>query len=216
MNNTADLIASLSAEAKSMKKMATPYYWALRLLAVLALYAIGCQLFLGLRLDLGMQFSRPLFALEIVLLSLLLLSSAIASILAMYPDAYQKPQLLKLPYAVFALLVALMGFQLLMPTDARMVMPEGADVHAMECALCIASFALVPSALIFALLRKGAPVHQLQAGSFAVLAASAIGCLTIRLAEANDSIIHLVQWHYVPTLFFAALGALAGKWLLKW
>lgn len=216
MNNTADLIASLSAEVTPVKKARTPSYWAVRLLVLLALYAVGCQFFLGFRPDLELQLTRPLFALETLLLSLLLLSSAVAAVLAMYPDAYQKPQLLKLPYAVFALLVAVVGFQLWMPADVRMVMPEGASVHAMECAICIASVALIPSALIFALLRKGASVRQFQAGSFAVLASSAIGCLTLRLAEANDSIMHLVQWHYVPTLLFAALGALAGKWLLKW
>jgi len=121
-----------------------------------------------------------------------------------------------LPYAVFTLLVAMVGFQLMMPTDTLMVMPEEVGAHPMECTICIASVALIPSALIFSLLRNGASIHPFQAGSFAVLASSAIGCLTLRLSEANDSIIHLVQWHYVPTLFFAALGALAGKWLLKW
>ncbi len=216
MTNTMDLIATLSAQAKPTQKVRAPSYWAARLLLVLALYAIGCQFFLSLRPDLLTQFTRPFFVLETVLLTLLLLFSAIASVLAMYPDAYQKPQLLKLPYAIFALLVIVVGFQLLMPLDARMVILERAAIHAMECAICIASLALVPSALIFTLLRKGATVHQLQAGSFAVLAASSIGCLTIRFAEANDSIIHLVQWHYVPTLLFAALGALAGKWLLRW
>jgi hypothetical protein len=69
---------------------------------------------------------------------------------------------------------------------------------------------------MFVLLRKGASIRQLQAGSFAVLTATAIGCLTLRLSEENDSIMHLLQWHYLPTLLFAALGALAGKWLLKW
>lgn len=216
MTNTIDLIASLSAEAKPVRKARTPSYWAFRLLTLLALYAVGCQFFLGFRQDLGLQLTRPLFALEILLLSLLLVSSTVAAVLAMYPDAYQKPQLLKLPYAIFALLVAAVGFQLLIPADTRMVMPEGTGVHTMECALCIASMALVPSALIFALLRKGASVHQFQAGSFAVLASSAIGCLTLRLAEANDSLMHLVQWHYVPTVLFAVVGALAGKWLLKW
>lgn len=216
MNNTLDLIASLSVEAKSTKKVKKPSYWAFRLLAVLAIYAIGCQLFLGLRSDITTQFARPLFALETLLLTLLLVTSAIASVLAMYPDVYQKPQLLKLPYAVFVLLMVLIGFQLLIPHDERMVMPQGVGVHTIECAICIASVALIPSALIFALLRKGATVHQLQAGVFAVLAASSIGGLTLRLAEENDSIMHLVQWHYVPTLLFAALGALAGKWLLRW
>lgn len=216
MNNTADLIASLSAEVKASPKIARPTVWAVRLLVIYAAYALGAQLYLGFRPDLMVQLLRPLFALEIVLLWALLISSIIASVLSMYPDAYQKPQLLKLPYVVFCVLFLLMAFQLLMPVDPRMLLDHSVDAHSIECALCIASVAIIPSALIFALLRKGASVRPLQAGSFAVLAASAIGGLTLRLAEENDSIIHLVQWHYVPTLLFAALGALAGKWLLRW
>lgn len=215
MINTTDLIAQLSTDAKLTSKARTPIYWAVRLLSVVIIYAIGCQLFLGLRPDLTIQLARPLFAFEILLLSLLFISSAAASILAMYPDAYQKPQLLKLPYGIFIALAGLVTFQLMTPHDTRMVMPE-ISAHGMECAICIASLALIPSALIFTLLRKGASVRQFQAGSFAVLAASSIGCLTLRFAEANDSIIHLVQWHYMPTLLFATVGALAGKWLLKW
>jgi len=79
-----------------------------------------------------------------------------------------------------------------------------------------AATAIVPAALIFALLRKGASVRPLRAGSFAVLAASGLGCLTLRLSEANDSLVHLVDWHYLPTLLFAVIGALVGRYLLRW
>ena len=214
MTNTTDLIAQLSSEAKPLKPLRAPTYWGFRLLMVLALYGVATQVFLGLRPDLAMQFTRPLFALEIALLSLLLITSSIASVLVMYPDAYQKQNLLKLPYGIFALLVGLILFQFSMPHDARMVPESGA--HGIKCALCIASVALIPSALIFALLRKGASVRQFQAGTFALLAASSIGCLTLRLAEANDSLIHLASWHYLPTLIFATIGAIVGKWLLRW
>ena len=215
MMDSETLIARLSSEAASPTPVRAPRYWATRLLAVLVAYDAVTQLCLGLRRDLAMQMNRPFFVVEIALLVALLLTSATASVLAMYPDAYQKPKLLKLPYAAFTLLLALVVFQLWMLLDARMVMPlPGA--HAMECALCIGSVALVPSALIFAILRQGASVHPLQAGSFAVLAASSIGCLTLRLSEANDSMMHLVSWHYGPTLLFAAFGAGIGRFLLKW
>lgn len=212
--NTNELIANLSAQAPS-KTLGTPSYYALRLGAVLAAYATGAQIFLGLRLDLAVQFTRPMFAIEVVLLALLAVASAGAAILSMYPDAYQKKSLLKLPYGIFAALAAFILFQLSMPHDPMMAMPD-LGAHGMECALCIASVAIVPSALIFGLLRKGASVHPLRSGSFAVLAASGIGCITLRLAEVNDSLMHLVGWHYVPTLLFAALGAIIGKHLLKW
>jgi hypothetical protein len=215
MTDTLDLIAQLSADAKPTSKMRAPIYWSIRLLAVLAIYAAGCQLYLGLRSDLTTQLARPLFIIETILLLLLLISSVVAFILAMYPDAYQKQRLLKLPYYIFIALVLLVLFQIIIPHDARMMMPEISN-HGMECAIFISSLALTPSAFIFALLRKGASVRQFQSGSFVVLSTSSIGCLTLRLAEENDSIIHLLQWHYVPTMLFAALGALLGKWLLKW
>lgn len=215
MTDIETLIAQLSSEAASPTPIRAPGYWVTRLLAVLGVYGVATQLCLGLRPDLFLQMTRPFFAAEIALLVALLLASAVASVLAMYPDAYQKPKLLKLPYYVFLMLLGLVLFQLAMPLDVGMVMPLP-GTHGMECALCIGSVALVPSALIFALLRKGASVRQFQAGSFAVLAASSIGCLTLRLAEANDSMMHLVSWHYGPTLLFAALGACIGKILLKW
>lgn len=215
MTDTQTLIDRLSKDAALPKVLRSPRYWVALLLIVLAVYGIAAQLFLGLRPDLALQLGRPLFVAEIGLLVALLLASVIASVLAMYPDSYQQPKLLRLPYVAFLLLVGLVAIQLFMPLDTRMVMPlPGA--HAMECAICIGAVALVPSAAIFALLRKGASVRQFQAGSFAVLAATAIGCLTLRLAEANDSMMHLVSWHYLPTLLFTILGAFIGKYVLRW
>ena len=211
---TADLIASLSREAPKAP-LKPPGYFGWWLGAVLAAYGLGTQFFLHLRPDLAMQLTRPMFASEIILLALLTITSVASSIFAMYPDIHQRRWPLNLPYAVFTALVLFILFQMSMAWDVRMVAPpEGA--HGMKCALCIASVSILPSALIFGLLRKGASVHPLRAGSFAVLAASGIGCLTLRLSEANDSLMHLAQWHYLPTLLFAALGAWIGKRLLAW
>ena len=215
MTDTKTLIALLSSEVHEPTKLLLPGYWGGRLVAALAIYAVAAQFYLGLRPDLAMQFSRPAFAAETALLALLFLASTIASVLGMYPDAYQKPKYLLLPYAACLLLVFLVALQMFMPPDARMVV-RGSASHAMECVLCIGSVSVIPGALIFALLRKGANVRHWEAGTFAVLGASAIGCLTLRLAEADDSLMHLAVWHYLPTLFFSALGAVIGARLLKW
>lgn len=211
---TAELIASLSREAPKAP-IKPPHYFGWWLGAVLAAYGLSTQFVLHLRPDLPKQLTRPMFASEIILLALLAITSAASSIFAMYPDMHQRRWALNLPHAVFAALALFILFQMTMPWDARMVAPpEGA--HGMECAVCIASVSILPSALIFGLLRKGASVHPLRAGSFAVLAASGIGCLTLRLSEANDSLMHLAEWHYLPTVIFASIGALIGKWFLKW
>lgn len=212
MTNTSTLIAQLSSEAKAAKQLRSPRYWSVRLIAVLAIYGIGAQLFLGFRPDLAVLWAQPLFAAEILLLSLLLLTSIVASVLAMYPDSYQKPKFLTLPYAVFFVLAILLGFEVTQAPQLSLLMTG----HEMECAMCIAMVAMVPSALMFGVLRKGATVHPVRAGSYAALAASAIGCLTLRLAEADASLMHLISGHYLPTLLFAVVGAVIGKWALKW
>ncbi len=214
--NTQDLIAQLIQKAPQKTPLRGPVWLAAQLVLVLAAYGLTAQFFLGLRPDIVAQLSRLAFSAEIVLLVLLIFSSLAAAIMAMYPDALQKAYVLKIPYVVFTLLAGFIFLQwAVMPPDAGAVLPVTGS-HGMECALCIGAVALIPAALLFFLIRQGASVAPLQAGSFAVLAAAGVGGPTLRLAEANDSLLHLAVWHYVPTLIFAIIGAVAGKWLLKW
>lgn len=214
MIDTKQLIQELSAQATPVKAV-RPHVWASRLIAVLLVYAGAAQWWLGIRPDLATQLERSLFIAELFLLAAMLISAAIASVLAMVPDTYQKKNLLKLPYIISGLMLALVTFQLLMPQDARMVMPDETS-HTIECAMFIAMASMLPAALIFVLLRKGATIMPKNAGALAVIASASIGALTLRLAEADDYIIHLLTWHYIPSILFAGLGALIGRWMLRW
>ena len=213
--NTEELIEKLSQETSGKATLRSPMYYGLCLIATLLLYAIGSFFFFDVRSDIAIQFGRFSYLLEIVLLIFLVLSSAFAAIFSMYPDAHQKPLIIKIPYAVFALLTTFIIVQVVaMPFDPRMVLLS--DDHGIQCALCIAAVSFLPSILIFGLLRKGASVTPLFAGSFAVLAVAALGSLVLRLTEANDSLMHIALWHYVPILIFSVIGAILGKWLLRW
>lgn len=88
MTNTNDLIAQLSGEAKPAKRAIHPAQLALRLLALLLVYAIGVQAIIGLRPDLITKLTDFWFEAEIVSLLFLVLTSVLASIMAMFPDAY--------------------------------------------------------------------------------------------------------------------------------
>lgn len=213
--NTQQLISSLAQDTLSAKQLPTPQYIALRLCSILFVYAIVIGFTLGLRSDLSLQFHRPFFLTEIFLLLSLVFSSIFSAVLLLFPDLYQKKYALYWPLYILGAFVLLLVLQSFLPLDARMVVPIG-KVHAMECTICIASIAMIPSALIFVLLRKGASVHPFLSGSYTMIASSSIGCLMLRLAEANDSILHLTLWHYIPTLIFASLGALIGKIFFKW
>ena len=215
MNSTIDLIAKLSSEAKPIKPMIKPKQWLVRLLLILGIYGIATQTFLGLRPDLFIQFTRSLFAVEIILMLSLFLASIIAAVLNIYPDLYQKSFWLKIPYIIFLLILGFFISQIFMPISGLAVIPTGI-FHKVECTICIIFVAVIPAMLIFTILKKGATIKPLQAGSFTVLAASSLGYLILRFSEANDAISHLLIWHYLPMICFAILGSVIGKFFLKW
>jgi hypothetical protein len=162
-----------------------------------------------------MQIARPLFMAELLLLAAMLASASVASVYAMLPDGAQRKTLMRLPYVFSGGILALIAFQLFLPQDARMVMSD-VTAHSHGCTMYIALSSILPAALIFGLLRKGASVMPMQAGLLAVIAAVSVGAMTLRLAEANDEVMHLLTWHYLPSIFFASLGALLGRYLLRW
>ncbi len=214
--NTDDLIKQLAQEPKPAKRLLKPGQHIALLLGVLLIYAISAQFYLGLRPDLIHRLTDFWYEAEITALWFLILTSAFASIAAMAPDAYQKPIALQLPYIVFAVLIVILGTQMLTTHDMAKLAEEMSDMAGLECSVCIALLSAIPSAFVFAILKKGASVRPFMSGSFAVFTATGIGCLTLRLGEANDSLMHLTQWHYLPTLVFAIIGAFIGKCLLKW
>lgn len=214
MADTEQLIQKLSAGATPVTPV-RPRTHVARLLAGLLLYLVTVQWLLGVRPDIGVQLGRPFFVGELALLVTLMVTAVTGAVYGMYPDKQQKHSVLSVPYGVAALLLVFMLIQLGMPMDPAMVMPDP-HAHTVECTIYIGVAALIPAALLFAYIRKGASVVPLRSGALVVLAASAIGAFTLRLFEAIDLPSHHLLWHYVPNLFFALIGALLGRKLLRW
>lgn len=216
MTDTNELIATLSAQASPVRPLKPPVALALRLGAVLFVYGLLVAMVLHLRPDLLLQLQRPLYLTELVLLLGVVFTSLAASVHLVFPDQYQHPTVARLPVLTGIAFLALLVAEALLPPDVHAVIPEGVAVKGAECALCIAAVAILPSCLMMILLRRGASVQPLLSGVYAVLAAAATGCFVLRLIEANDAIAHLALGHYLPTLGFAAIGGMAGKFILRW
>lgn len=213
MTNTADFIKNLAKETKPVKALGKPSYWILQFVILAFIYYIAAQIFLGVRDDIAQKFSQIFFVAEILLMLSLLLSCLVSSALMIYPDNYQKSYLLKIPYVILSLIVALFVVESFLQNEANVVV---ASTHNIRCSICIAAFALIPSLYFFYILRKGANINPSKAGVFAVIAAGAIGCIALRIAEQNDLLSHLILWHYVPVLIFSAIGAAAGRVVFRW
>jgi len=65
-------------------------------------------------------------------------------------------------------------------------------------------------------MRKYASTHYRLAGSVALLSAFSVGAMWLRLHEVNDSIAHVIEWHYLPMLAIGLIGLWLGRVVLKW
>jgi len=116
-----------------------------------------------------------------------------------------------LPFVTLALLVVVMFF-----SWRADVPPSPPPMHSFQCTLEITLLSLLPIAWTFYVMRKYASTKLRWAGSVALLFAFSIGALWLRLAENTDSILHFIEWHYLPLIAFGLAGMWLGKQFLKW
>lgn len=211
MKDIEQLVAQLSSEATPVRPAPTPWRLSLRWSAIAIAYLIIALIASGLRADLAQALQHPLYIAELLLLLAILLSTTQASALLAFPDLHQQRLLAYTPMALFVvfILVIVLAWQADTP-------PSPFPVHSFECTLDITFIALIPAALAFMVLRGFASTHPGWAGSYALLAAFSIGAIWLRLYEVNNSILHVVQWHYLPMIAVAWLGLMLGRRMLKW
>lgn len=209
LHNTEQFIEALSKEIKPSKTTKVlPIF--LRWLSVCVVYIVVMLYIFGLRSDLSLKFSEPLFVAEITILALMVVAMAVGATILSFPDMLQKKWILLFtPISVVAFIITL--FLAYLGSTS-----EVSPLHGIECLLCISMFSLLPAVWLFILLKKQASTHQQLLGSVAMLAATSLGALSLRLSEKTDSVTHLLLWHYLPMIGFALLGAWLGKKFLKW
>lgn len=211
MDNIDNLIASLSKEPAALKPAPHPVLLSLKWLAAAFVYLAVALAVSGVRPDLLQQFHQPWFAAEFAALLGMLVTTALSAAVLAFPDMHQKRRLAFAPAWVFALFIVIMLFA--WHADEP---PAPLPMHSFECTLSILLLSLLPSVGIFYAMRQFASTHPRHSGIVAVLFAFSTGALWLRLYEPNDSIIHVIEWHYLPMIVVAGLGWWAGKKLLKW
>ncbi|MEQ1533116.1 MAG: DUF1109 domain-containing protein [Sideroxydans sp.] len=211
MNDIEELVGKLAQEGAAVRPAPHPFTLGLRWLAMSVAYLTAMLLFSGVRNELGVAFQHPWFVAEIALLVAVLVATSLSAALLSFPDLYQMRRIVWSPLVVFSVLT----FVLLFAWRADMP-PAPFPLHSIECTLAILLVALLPGAWLLYFMRGFASTHYQWAGSIALLHAFSVGALWLRLQENNDSILHVLQWHYLPMIIFGILGLWLGKLILKW
>ena len=211
MGNIDALIANLARDTAAVKPAPHPYMLSLQWTGIAAVYLILTLVLSGLRPDLMLKLQEPWFVTEIVTLVLIFVATSLSAAILSFPDLHQKRSAVLAPGLTFILfLVAIVCSWI---ADSP---PAPLPVHNFECTISITLVALLPAAWTLYVMRKFASTHSYWAGSIALLFAFSVGALWLRLHEMNDSILHVVEWHYLPMLVFGLAGLWLGKTLLKW
>jgi hypothetical protein len=211
MGNIENLIDSLALDVTPVKPAVHPFMLSLGWAAMAAAYLVASLWLSGLRPDLTQKLDEPWFVAEVAALALIFIATSLSAAVLAFPDLHQMRRAAWAPVGLFALFIAILFF-----AWRAAVPPAPLPVHSFECTVSITLFSLLPAVWTFFSMRRFASTHYRWAGSVALLSAFSVGALWLRLHELNDSIVHVVQWHYLPMLGIGLIGWWLGKRLLKW
>jgi hypothetical protein len=211
MGNIDELIGRLAHDTEAVRPAAHPYLLSLKWMAGAVVYLTLALVISGVRPDLMSKLQEPWFVAEIAALVFILVATSLSAALLAFPDLYQKRSMVFAPVVAFVLFLPVI-FCAWVADNPPAPMP----VHSFECTFGITMVALLPAIWTLYVMRKYASTHSYWAGSIALLFAFSVGALWLRLYELNDSIMHLIEWHYLPMIVFGIAGMWLGKTVLKW
>ena len=208
---TEHFIERIVENTSPVKPVGHPFWLTVKWLAGMGIFLVLTVVVYGPRPDLAEKLHSLLFVAEIALLVALIITTSLSAALLSFPDLYQKRKMIYLPVGVAMLFMLLM-----LGANFSAVPPPPVPMHSFQCTLSIAFLACLPALVMFYSVRKIASTHPYLAGSIALLCAFSLGALSLRLFEQTDSIMHVIQWHYLPMIGVSILGVWLGKRFLSW
>ena len=88
--------------------------------------------------------------------------------------------------------------------------------NSLICLTAVPMLSLAPLAVLLVMLRSAAPASPALAGAAAGLLAAASGAALYAFHCFDDSPLFVVTWYTLAALLVVAVGALAGRRLLRW
>jgi hypothetical protein len=209
---TSDLIHALQSDA-ARPPMPLMRSWWLAVMAGTLAAAVVFALVLHPRADFWAVIGSPRFLFKFAV-SATLAAAAFAALRALSrPEARLTP-LLPLMAAPL-LLAAAVSMELLTVAPAEWA-ARLVGHNSMGCLASIAAMGILPLGLFILALRHGAPGHPVLAGAIAGLLSGGLAAFLYAAHCADDSPLFVATWYTIATLGLAAIGALAGRFLVRW
>jgi hypothetical protein len=204
---TEELVIRLAASVEPVRPLAPPVRrFGLWTVAAVAVTVLGVAV-IGARPDfLTMTREASFVMIAAVTVATALLSAAAAFVLSV-PGAERTPLQRWIPLAAMGAWSALLVLSIL--SGGRVGRTDPRVVH-VACLVQIAALATIPAWMLFAMLRRAAPLERRWSGGLATLAAAALAAAGTQVICPIDDPLHLLVGHALPVAVLAAAGALLG------
>jgi hypothetical protein len=211
--DTNELVRSLAADHAFRARPVGPVL-AVALALALPFTMTMFMMRLGMRPDFMVATHNPFFVLKFVFtLAVAVTSVALASRLVRPgADVRRAAWLLVIPLLLLAFGIA-----------ADMVLPEGSPwmvrMRGSNSMVCMSAIPALSLPLLIAALiglRRGAATRPMLTGAVAGLVAGGIAATFYASHCIDDSPLFVATWYVIALAFVALVGALAGRWVLRW
>ena len=213
MITTPDLIASLAANMKPVRRLRPPVMraacWLLLAAVVLALLAVNQ----GIRPDLAQRLHDPTFAAGMVGSILTGVLAAVAAFMVSLPD--RSRLWLLLPVPAVAIWLSNIGYQCLAQWVS--IGPDGVSLgEATRCFATLVLTSLPLSLAMLVMLRYAAPLRPIPVTLMGSLAVASITATALSLLHAMDATVMILMWNLGTTVMFVGLAGMFGRRMFGW
>lgn len=209
---TEDLIQTLAQDA-TVQRLPHPGFRAMIWLAISTAYIAGFVAVVGLRPDIAVQLADPRFLVEVGAAYMTSMMAAAAAFCAGCPGRPIWERYAPVPFLIVWLASLGEGCW-------RDWVRSGSDGLTLQpdfiCFPLILAISIVPTLLIFIMIRRAAPIAPIATTGLATLAAGSLAAVALRLFHAQDASLMVLVWQFGSVALLAGLGALFGPSLLRW
>ncbi len=209
---TEDLIQTLARDSY-VRRLPHPGWRAMIWLAISTAYVAGFVAVMGLRPDIATKLADPRFLVEVSAAYMTSMMAAAAAFCASCPGRPIWERFAPLPF--LAIWLASLG-----EGCWRDWVRSGSDGLTLQpdllCFPMILAVSIVPTLVIFIMIRRAAPIAPIATTALATLAAAALAAAALRLFHEQDASLMILVWQFGSVAVMAGLGALFGQYLLRW
>jgi hypothetical protein len=211
--DTNELVRSLAAD-HGTRPRTVGVLLAIALVVALPFTLMMFMMRLGMRPDVMVATHNPFFVLKFVVTLALAFTSVALALRLVQPAANVRRAAWLLVIPLLLLVGGITADIMLPETSPWMVRMRGGNSMVCLSAIPMLSLPLLIAALIG--LRRGAATRPMLTGAVAGLVAGGIAATFYASHCVDDSPLFVATWYVIAIAFVAMVGAILGRWVLRW